>query len=138
MFNETYFTSGIMMIASLPMYDWPELRWATDKWWGGIAQHLGVALGLTREADHMAAWRRDDLLFSQTCGYPITHEFRGALHLLATPHYAAAGCEGPNYASFVFARETAPIAMFRGGVAAINADDSMSGMLALRLAVGGS
>jgi hypothetical protein len=28
------------MIASLPMYDWPEVREATDAWWAGLARHL--------------------------------------------------------------------------------------------------
>jgi hypothetical protein len=28
------------MIATLPMYDWPEVREATDAWWAGLARHL--------------------------------------------------------------------------------------------------
>ena len=27
-------------VASLPMYDFPEIRWATDALWQGIARHL--------------------------------------------------------------------------------------------------
>lgn len=68
-----------------------------------------------------------------TCGYPYTHEFEGALGLVATPHYAADGCNGPNYRSIVFAREKLPLEGLRGAKAAINNPDSMSGMLALRL-----
>jgi hypothetical protein len=26
------------MIAALPMYDWPEIREATDAWWAGLAR----------------------------------------------------------------------------------------------------
>jgi ABC-type phosphate/phosphonate transport system substrate-binding protein len=121
------------MIASLPMYDWPELREATDAWWAGLARHLGVAVGLDRGPDHTGAWRRPDLLFSQTCGYPFTHELRGKVRLVATPHYGADGCNGPDYCSIVFAREVKPPAAFRGSLAAVNHDDSMSGMLALKL-----
>jgi len=121
------------MIASLPMYDWPELREATDAWWGGIARHLGVAVGLDRRPDYAAVWLRPDLLFSQTCGYPFTHALKGKVRLLATPHYDADGCAGPDYCSMVFAREAKPLAAFRGGRAAVNHDDSMSGMLALKL-----
>jgi ABC-type phosphate/phosphonate transport system substrate-binding protein len=124
------------MIASLPMYDWPEIREATDQWWAGIARHMSVHADLWRSEDFQAAWSNPDLMFSQTCGYPFTHAFRGQLQLVATPHYAAAGCEGPNYCSFIFTRNTAPIATFRGAKAAINGMDSMSGMLALKLAVG--
>ena len=124
------------MIASLPMYDWPELREATDAWWAGIARHLGVNGQLHRGTDHTAPWRQTDLLFSQTCGYPFTHEFRGKLKLVATPHYAVDGCVGPNYQSIVFARRTAPLGNFRGTIAAVNNPDSMSGMLALQLVFG--
>lgn len=121
------------MIASLPMYDWPELREATDAWWAGLASHLGVAIGLYRGPDYTGAWRRPDLLFSQTCGYPFTHALRGKVRLVATPHYGADGCDGSNYCSLVFAREIKPLAAFRGGRAAVNHADSMSGMLALKL-----
>ncbi|MDP4824152.1 MAG: hypothetical protein NWR47_09420 [Aestuariivirgaceae bacterium] len=116
------------MIASLQMYDWPEIRDATDAFWHGLARHMGEAVELARPADHKAPWRDPALLFSQTCGYPFTHEFAGKLTLLGTPHYAAEGCDGFTYCSFIFARNSAP------QIAVINDDDSMSGMLALKLA----
>jgi ABC-type phosphate/phosphonate transport system substrate-binding protein len=121
------------MIASLPMYDWPEVRAATDAWWEGLARHLGVEIGLDRRPDYFAVWRRQDLTFSQTCGYPLTHEFKGLLNYISTPHYAVAGCEGANYCSMVLTRENQPLESFRGAVAAVNNPDSMSGMLALKL-----
>ena len=116
------------------MYDWPEVRKATDAWWRGLSKHLGVALELDRNPDHFAAWLRDDLYFSQTCGYPFTHEFKDLLNYVATPHYVVPGCEGANYCSFIFARDDQPLDSFRGGIAAVNNPDSMSGMLALKLA----
>ena len=115
------------------MYDWPEVREATDAWWTGIAGHLGVSIPLNRDPGHVAAWRRPDLYFSQTCGYPFTHEVKNWLKLVATPHYGVDGCEGPNYTSIVFAREQRPLAAFRGSRAAFSSPDSMSGMLALQL-----
>ncbi len=122
------------MTISLPMYDWPEVRQATDAWGQGVMRHLGRASdALDRNPDYFSGWRRGDLIFSQTCGYPFTHEFRGKLIYAATPHYAVAGCEGPNYCSFVFAREHRPLAAFRGERAAVNNPDSMSGMLAMKL-----
>ena len=121
------------MIASLPMYDWPEVRKATDAWWSGLARHLGVSGGLERRADYFAAWRQNDLTFSQTCGYPFTHEFKGLLNYISTPHYNVDGCEGPNYSSIVFARDNQPLGSFKRSVAAVNNPDSMSGMLALQL-----
>jgi ABC-type phosphate/phosphonate transport system substrate-binding protein len=121
------------MLASLPMYDWPEVRAATDALWAAIAREIGARGPLRRQADHAVLWRDPGLLFSQTCGYPFTHEFLGKLALVATPHYACEGCEGANYASIVLAREPGPPDAFRGTRAAFNAPDSMSGMLALKL-----
>jgi ABC-type phosphate/phosphonate transport system substrate-binding protein len=120
------------MIATLPMYDWPEIRPETDLFWRALADRLGVGFALDRSIAHDASWRRPDLLFSQTCGYPLTHEFRGKLKYVATPHYDVDGCDGPNYCSMIFMRTghktDGPLR------AAINSPDSMSGMLALKLA----
>ena len=121
------------MIAALQMYDWPEVREATDLWWKAIADCLGVDVPLSRPGEFTAPWFRDDLLFAQTCGYPFTHALKGRVAYVATPHYAADGCAGPSYRSIVLAREAKPLEGFRGGVAAVNTPDSMSGMLALKL-----
>jgi ABC-type phosphate/phosphonate transport system substrate-binding protein len=115
------------------MYDWPEVGKATDAWWKGLARHLGVSGELDRNADYFAPWRRGDLLFSQTCGYPFTHEFKGLLNYISTPHYKVDGCEGPYYSSIVFAREHLAPESLKGAKAAFNNKDSMSGMLALKL-----
>ena len=115
------------------MYDYPERRAATDAWAAGIARFADVDVGISRESDCAAAWRRNDLAFSQTCGYPVTHEFQGKLSLIGTPHYAVRGCDGFCYSSFVFGRKGGDTAQYRGAVASINTTDSMSGMLALRL-----
>lgn len=122
-----------VMIAALQMYDWPEVREATDQWWRIVARHLGTDVALSRPADFTSPWLRDDLLFAQTCGYPFTHALRGRVNYVATPHYAADGCSGAAYRSIVMAREAKPLAGFRDAVAAVNTPDSMSGMLALKL-----
>jgi ABC-type phosphate/phosphonate transport system substrate-binding protein len=121
------------MIAALQMYDWPEVRQATNLWWQVVVRHLGTPEELSRPDDYTAPWLRDDLLFAQTCGYPFTHALKGKVSYVATPNYAADGCDGPNYCSIVMAREHKPLAAFRDGVAAVNTPDSMSGMLALKL-----
>lgn len=121
------------MIASLPMYDFPEVQSATDLLWAGMAKRLGTSIGLTRQGLWSDAWDRPDMLFSQTCGYPFTHDYRDRLKLVATPHYDADGCEGPYYCSILFARQANSLRSFKGGVAAFNNQDSMSGMLALQL-----
>jgi ABC-type phosphate/phosphonate transport system substrate-binding protein len=122
-----------MIIASLPMYDWPEIREATDDFWRGFSEHAGITGNLDRATAYSALWRNPNLAFSQTCGYPFTHEFKGLLNYIATPHYAAEGCERAQYCSMIFARKNAPLESFEGSIAAINSKDSMSGMLALKL-----
>jgi ABC-type phosphate/phosphonate transport system substrate-binding protein len=124
-----------MIVASLPMYDWPEIRVHTDEFWNGIAKHTGLVGLLQRDGSYADVWKQPNLIFSQTCGYPFTHKFKGLLRYVATPHYAAEGCSGPLYSSSIFAREKGPLLEFNKSTAAINATDSMSGMLALKLAV---
>ena len=63
----------------------------------------------------------------------MTHEFKDLLKYVATPHYRAEGCAGPNYSSFIFCREGASWRTFQQARPAINAPDSMSGGLALKL-----
>jgi ABC-type phosphate/phosphonate transport system substrate-binding protein len=115
------------------MYDWPEIRKYTDFFWAAFERHSGLCVTLDRESPYSEPWRNADLIFSQTCGYPFTHEFNGLLNYIATPHYHCAGCNGATYTSFIFARHAAPLQDFRGKTPAINSTDSMSGMLALKL-----
>ena len=128
------------MIASLPMYDWDEVREATDAWWAGLARHLrahGLEAPdrLTRSRSSATVWRRPDLVFSQTCGYPLMHGFKGRLEVLATPVYDVEGCSGPLYSSVIVVHGDAGISRLedlKGATAAYNAEDSLSGHLALK------
>ena len=122
-----------MILASLPMYDWPEIRKATDSFWQGLARHAGVSGDLDRKTVFSDLWKSSSLQFSQTCGYPFTHKFKSLLTYVATPHYDCDGCDGANYCSIVFAREAMPLTEFYGSTLAINTPDSMSGMLAAKL-----
>jgi ABC-type phosphate/phosphonate transport system substrate-binding protein len=122
-----------MIVASLPMYDWPELRQYTDEFWHGVAKHAGIAGKLDRQRFYEDVWRDQSLTFSQTCGYPFTHQFRGLLSYVATPHYECEDCNGAEYLSVIFAREKRSLADYFGSNAAVNTTDSMSGMLALKL-----
>jgi ABC-type phosphate/phosphonate transport system substrate-binding protein len=128
------------MIASLPMYDWPEIREPTNAWWTGLARHLraqgfDVPEGLTRAEGASAHWGRSDLLLSQTCGFPLMHDFKGRLEVLATPVYDVEGCSGPCYSSVIVVDAAAGFSKLedlKGATAAYNAADSLSGHLALK------
>jgi ABC-type phosphate/phosphonate transport system substrate-binding protein len=130
-----------MKLAALPMYDLPEVAAATDALWAALAERLraegiaGVPDRLQRGGDARQVWRSPDLLFAQTCGFPLMHEFAGCLALIATPRYAVGGCEGATYRSRIVVRSDDPREKFRdfaGAVAAINSEDSHSGFNILR------
>ena len=130
-----------MAVVSLPMYDLPELRGATDAWWRGLVRAFrceGIADvpdSVDRRQAYQDVWLAPDLLFSQTCGYPLTHALAGRVELVATPCYGAEGCEGPDYCSFVIVEADSAaraIEDLRGARCAINGLDSQSGCNALR------
>ena len=129
-----------MRVAVLPMYDLPELRSATDALWSAIAvrlRSLGVEApgALTRAPNLEGSWADPGLLLGQTCGYPLVTVLRGRVALLATPRYAAPGCEGTLYRSAVIVRDDAQAASLsdlRGCVCAVNDAASNSGMNVLR------
>jgi ABC-type phosphate/phosphonate transport system substrate-binding protein len=132
-----------MPVASLPMYDWPEVRWATDALWTAIASELkgrGIAApdALDRSRAFGAEWLDPGLVFSQICGWPYATRLRGKVRLVATPIYAVEGCEGSHYSSVIVAGRgegAGGLAAFRGRRIAFNSDDSLSGYIALRAAM---
>jgi ABC-type phosphate/phosphonate transport system substrate-binding protein len=83
-------------------------------------------------------WLREDLLLSQTCGYPLVKALAGRVQLVATPVFSVDGCAGGDYRSVLVARTAAGVtslAACRGLRAAFNNPDSNSGMNLLRSAV---
>ena len=133
-----------MRVASLPMYDMPEARAALDALWAGLARHLRaegvneVPDSLTHDRPLNDLWDDPRLLFSQCCGYDIVNRYATALWPIATPCFAASGCEGSDYASIVVvgeASEATDVRSMRGAVCAVNGLESHSGMNALRALV---
>ena len=114
-------------VASLPMYDFPELQDAHDALWGALAARLATAgltdvpRALTRGATLPQVWGSPRLLFGQGCEYPLAKRFGDRVRVVAHPVYAAAGCEGPRYRSAIVVRRVAhaarPVATLgvRGG-----------------------
>lgn len=131
------------MRIALQMYDLPEVRWATDAFGAGLAEHLRRAgfdapAGLDRTLDYKAQWGEPDLLLAQACGYPLVTLLAGRVRYVATPCYAAPGCSGALYCSLLVVRRDDPARVLgdlRGRRAAFNRDYSQSGYNALRHAV---
>jgi ABC-type phosphate/phosphonate transport system substrate-binding protein len=123
------------------MYDPPELRDAVDAWWAGLAAALraeglaGVPDRLDRDIAFDALWGAPDLLLAQSCGFPMLGAWSDRLAYLATPCYAAPGCEGPTYCSLIVVRadsKARSIEDLRGARCSINSRISHSGFNALR------
>jgi len=94
-----------MSLASLPMYDRPELRGAHDRYWRAIRAELGEGPEyLTRAGDVWDHWLSPDLLLSQTCGYPFRAHLHGKVTLVGTPDHGIAGCPPGHYCSVFVAR----------------------------------
>jgi ABC-type phosphate/phosphonate transport system substrate-binding protein len=127
--------TGHPPVASLPMYDWPELRWAHDRLWAAAAERLnarGIAApgGLDWDRPAEEVWSDPGLLLSQTCGWPYATRLNAHLRLVGTPVYSVEGCEGPLYSSFIVTRRTQRgdrLRDFAGRRFAFNSLDSLSG-----------
>lgn len=130
-----------MTLASLPMYSLPEVRPAAEAWWRGLAEACraegleDVPMALSWPEDPRTDWHAEELLLSQTCGYPLMTELQGRVRVVATPCYMAEGCSGPFYSSVLVVRgdEAAEtLKDLRGRRAAYNGVDSQSGYNVLR------
>ncbi len=132
-----------ILVAALPMYDFPWTADAQDALWTSLGRRLrriGFAApdALTRDRAPKEVWRDPGLIFGQTCGYPYVTALERRVALIATPSYGFEGCEGARHRSFIVARrgdERRSLSDFRGARAALNARDSNTGMNLFRAAL---
>jgi len=128
-------------VASLPMYDWPELRSATDAFWAALrdalrAQGAAAPDRLARDARH---WTDPKLALSQTCGLPYRLRLHSAVTLVGAPDYGLDGCPPGFYRSALVVRvndRRRAVAEFADARFAFNAADSQSGWAALEATLG--
>lgn len=137
-------TPNMTLLASLPMYDLPEVRSETDALWALLALHMreagvhDVPDRLNRDDPYEALWLHPDLLISQSCGLPLMRSYRQSLRPVATPVYRVDGCDGPDYSSAILVSATSNLSVveeLRDKVCAINSPQSQSGYNAMRAAV---
>lgn len=127
-------------IASLPMYDWPEVREATDQLWDALSRQLhdrGIPApgALAREQTREAVWSAPELVFSQTCGLPFMRSVHRTAALIGAPVYDIPDTSPGDYYSVLVVRkaeEGSGLADFRGRRVAYNGADSQSGYVALQ------
>jgi ABC transporter, phosphonate, periplasmic substrate-binding protein len=125
----------------LPMYDPPELHATVDAWWSGLARAFraegvhNVPDRVDRSLSFDALWSAPDLLFTQACGYPLDGAWADRLRYVATPRYAAEGCDGSSYCSWIVVAANSRargLEDLRGARCSINSRISHSGFNALR------
>jgi ABC-type phosphate/phosphonate transport system substrate-binding protein len=122
-------------VAALPMYDWPEVRGATDRYWAAIRDRLRAAgvdapEALSRGLGLAEGWTHPRLVLGQTCGLPLVRELAGRVAVAGALDLGLEGCPPGWYRSAVVARADdarAALADFRGARLAVNGFDSQSG-----------
>ncbi len=131
-----------MKVASMPMYDWPEVREETDAFWTELCEALAAVgidapVALDRKAANADTWHSPKLILSQTCGWPLTHGLSDALEVVAIPSYAAEGCGAGTYRSMIVAAHAVDPPDLAHGTIAFNTRDSLSGYWALAASLAG-
>ncbi len=129
------------LIASLPMYNFPEIRSALDDFWSGLVVHLkregvhDVPSRLTHGLPVNKLWNDPSLFFTQCCGYDVVNQYSSLLCPIAVPHFSASGCSGSEYSSLIVVRDdntASDVLEMKDAIAVINGPESHSGMSALR------
>ena len=119
------------MIATLPMYDRPETRAATDRFWDLIRTHVqGAPEHLSRDGFH---WLSPDLLLSQTCSLPYRTGLQDHVSIIATPVHSIPCPAGFYFSNIVLRKDDdrTDLTAFAGARLAINSPLSQSGWAAI-------
>ncbi|MCB9946783.1 MAG: PhnD/SsuA/transferrin family substrate-binding protein [Rhodospirillaceae bacterium] len=133
--------TGADAVASLGMYDMPELQPANDCLWQRIAEALraagmgGVPPALCRDRPLAEIWRDPRLLLAQACGAPYVTGLRGRVRLVGVPTYDAPGCGPGTYSSAIVVARRSALARpedLVGRRVAVNDLGSHSGAVAFR------
>ncbi|MBL6431729.1 MAG: hypothetical protein HPM95_13500 [Alphaproteobacteria bacterium] len=79
------------------MYDWPEVREATDAVWASLRDAFRAAGSaapedLTPDRPPLVLWQNPQLCRGQACGFPFVRHLGGGVRLLGAPACAIPGC----------------------------------------------
>jgi ABC-type phosphate/phosphonate transport system substrate-binding protein len=125
------------MIASLAMYDWPQVRSEHDRLWALIRaalldEDIAGPQSLTRDGSLWDIWENPGLILGQTCGMPYRTRLHGQVELVGTPDYALPDAPAGHYYSVFVTRADEPgeAEDFIDRTLAFNGQDSQSGWAA--------
>lgn len=125
----------MLLDIAFPMYDLHPP--ATDALASWVLRRLASVPGerrFIRPDDLPSHWQHDELLLSQTCGYPLVTRLT-QVQTVGVFHYAVPGCENTLYRSVLVARageKGKTLSDFYRRRVVCNAPDSQSGYHALR------
>ncbi|MEQ7919354.1 PhnD/SsuA/transferrin family substrate-binding protein [Xanthomonas sp. WHRI 1810A] len=118
--------------AELQMYVAPaRVREAQARWLARILEHLRATRSTADAPDLKALWLSDDLLLTQTCGYPLMTQLRGRVQVVGRPVFNLPHSSEGAHCSLLLARDDdarRELIDFRGSHGLINSEDSNSGM----------
>ena len=124
-------------VASLPMYNLPEMAAVNAAFWRAMAEELryeGIIDApdeLLMDSPSVPEAIRPGTLFTQTCGYPLQTIYQGQYQLIGVPTYEAPGCGEGTHRAFIVVHADSPaerLEDLRGGTFALNSRHSNSGM----------
>jgi len=126
------------MIASLAMYQRPQLVDSHSRFWRLIASNLRDAglnspEQLSQNAGEDRVWQHPELVLSQTCGMPYRTWLHDKVELVGTPDYGLTNCPPGFYRSALVVRLDDPreeLLGFRTSTFAYNQSFSQSGYAA--------
>ncbi len=126
------------MIASLMMYQRPQLEGAHNRYWALIRKFLAEAniqspQNLSQDAEEFSLWLDPELVLSQTCGMPYRTCLHGKVTLVGTADFGVEQCPPGYYRSALVVRkddQRENLPAFKGAVFAYNQKTSQSGYAA--------
>lgn len=125
------------MIATLPMYDWPDQSLHWDAFWSQLrdgfrAHGLNAPDRLTRGGSLWDHWENPELILGQACGLPYRTRLHGKVTLLGAIDHGLPGAPPGHYYSVLVAhRDTeGAFADFHNKTLAYNDPHSQSGWAA--------
>lgn len=128
--------------ASLPMYNFPEMRAENAAFWDALrAEYEGpgeLPEALMFDRPPVPGAIEAQTIFTQVCGYPLQTIFRGQARILGVPSYTAPHCAPGLHAAVFIVRADAPfqtLEELRGCDFVFNSRHSNSGMNLPRLAL---
>ncbi|MEO0492905.1 MAG: PhnD/SsuA/transferrin family substrate-binding protein [Actinomycetota bacterium] len=124
-----------MTIATLPMYDWPELHGTVDRLWATIAAALAdhgfePPDGLERGRSLDEGWLDPALLLGQTCGLPLVLRLGPEVAVVGAFDHGLPDTRPGDYHSVVIVAaddHAESIADLANATVAVNGADSQSG-----------